>query len=539
MKSKPTPNTVTAFLSFFNWTHRTWPDRETVIVGAGTAILFAAALSFVLRFAANGPVVDEWDLTQVVLGGMTLSEWTFTRLNEHLFIPANALWYMTMTVSGLNFRAGMIINLLLHLTASIMLLAAARRIRGTTSLLDLAFPAAMLHWGHAYNLLMSYQLAFGLFALSASAMLWVIATAKPGHERRTALRGSLVLLVLMLNGGMGIAFVPPLTIWILVLAWRARALGPVAFVLLAAGYTLWALLSAPDVAAAPKGPLPIGQLAWCVVQYLGMGLGLWYDGPHWPRNGLVLTSAFLVMAIGLMVACIRLSDGGRSAGLLAFLAGHLAVAAGIAYSRGGGIAERYVTISAVGLCGLLLAGIHLMPRLPRIVTAIFGALIMLLILVNASAGERYGQTHRAIYRSFERDLREGMPARYLCDKYQTLLRVGDNLIPALERLKTSPIPLYGNLKTEQVTEQEHDVIITHSERLSSNGIVRGLLVEVEQAQVVPVCEVSLRWAGGESRIFPPRTPGVFVRRLWINADVRDAVISASPTLKIRRAAWLQ
>lgn len=539
MNSIPTPNTVTAFLAFFNPTRRTRPDREIMIFSAGTAIFFAAAASYVLRFAANAPVVDEWDLTQVVLGGMTLSEWTFTRLNEHLFIPANALWYLTMKASGLNFRAGMLINLLFHLAASIMMMVAARRLRGFTSLVDLAFPAAMLHWGHAYNLLMSYQLAFGLFALCAAAMLWVIATAEPGREGRTAFRGSLVLLVLMLNGGMGLAFVPPLAVWIVALACRARAVSPLALVLLAIGYTLWALLGAPSVAAAPRESLPIGQLAWCVIQYLGMGLGLWYDGPHWPRNGIMLASVFLVMAISLMVACIRRTDGGRSAGLLAFLAGHLAVAAGIAFSRGGGIAERYVTISAVGLCGLLLAGIHFKPQLPRIATAIFAALILLLFYLNASAGERYGQTHRAIYRSIERDVHDGMPARYLCDKYQTLLRVGDNLIPALERLNASPIRLYGNLKTEEVSEQEHDVIITLSERLSSNGIVRGLLIEVEQTQVVPVCEVSLRWSGGESRIFPPRTPGVYVRRLWLNADVRDAVLSVSPTLKIRRAAWLQ
>ena len=404
-----------------------------------------AAAVFIFKYAVNAPVVDEWDLTHVVLGGMTLGEWTFTRLNEHLFIPANAAWYVIMKGSGLEFRAGMIVNLIAHVGATIILLRTAHRLRGRSSIADLVLPALLLNWGHAYNLLMSYQIAFGLFAIFAAVMLWVIATAEVGREGHTANRASLALLLLMLNGGMGIALVPMLTLWIAVLAWRAKTALPFVLLAMALVYTAFALLGAPKVSATPTESLPLERVAWCVVQYLGMGTGLWYDGPHWPRNGRIIAAVYIAVAIALTVAMLRRRDGGRSAGFLAFLLGHFAIALGIALSRGGGIAERYVTISAVGAAAAYLALVSLGPW-PRWVTLAAAAFAMMLFAANVSPGSKYGHAHRSLYRDFERDLRDGMTAAELCDKYAKRLRVGSNLIPAIERLKTHGIREFGDAK---------------------------------------------------------------------------------------------
>ncbi len=420
---------------------------ESSLVVAGTGAFFLAALAYILRFSVNAPVVDEWDLTHVVLGGMTFTEWSFTRLNEHLFIPANAIWYGVMKLSGLDFRAGMIVNLLLHTSAAIILMRAARHLRGRNTLADLILPAALLHWGHAYNLLMSYQIAFGFFALSAAVMLDAIASAEAGQERRTAIRASLALLLLMLSGGMGIAFVPVLGLWIVVLAWRSRSVWPFCILALAGVYTAYALLAAPKVSATPTDAIPLGRLLWCMAQYLGIGTGLWYDGPHWTRNGIIIASAYLLVTMILAVVTLRRRDGGRTAGFLCFLLGHFAIALGIAVSRGGGIAERYVTISAIGVAAAYLGLVSCWPDWARHVGIV---LAVALFAINVGPGQRYGHGHRALYRHLERDLRSGMPAEALVAKYAKALRVGDNLMPALLRLKTHHIREFNDL---QMTEK--------------------------------------------------------------------------------------
>lgn len=541
---------------------------ESTLVILGTCAIFAAALGYILRFSVNDPFVDEWDLTQVILGGMTLSEWTFTRLNEHYFISGNAIWYVTMKASGLDFRAGMFVNLLLHLTASIVLMRSARRIRGWSSLADLAFPAVLLHWGHAYNLLMSYQIVFGCFTLSAAVMLWVVSTAVAGLEIRTAKRGVTALLVLMINGGMGLAFVPPLVIWIAILLLRrpvaptrtvtdaspvepddARAgtrhlLSRIPFAIsglvLALTYTAYVLLGSPRVSAAPSEALSLTRVAWCTAQYFGIGTGLWIDGPHWPRNCTIVACIFAVLMIVLTSVTWRRCDGGRGAGFLFFLTGHFAVAIGIAVSRGGGLAERYVTISAVGVASALLAMLVLWDG--RFTRRLLVAVAILSVASNFAPGESFGHRHRSLYRNFDKDLQAGMPIGFLRDKYQSRLRVGENLEPAIERLKVHhvrqfdyaiPTPPMNELP---IANAEFDEVLTNPP-----GMVLGLVVEIEVKQSTPWSEMRLVTDGVSLEVYPPLTPGVYRLRFWINKSIQTAkLIEASQphVLKLRSASWL-
>ena len=514
--------------------------QENTYVFAGTIVLAFAALGYILRFSVNAPVVDEWDLTHVLLGGMTLWDWSFTRLNEHLFIPANAVFYLLHKVSGLDFRVGTIANLLAHTAAAIILLRTARRLRGRTSLADLILSAALLHWGHAYNLLMSYQLAFGLFAVSAAIMLWVIATAEPEMEGRTATRGSFALLLLMLNGGMGIAFVPALAVWIGVLAWKAKRILPFALLALAGMYAAIALFGATKASATPNETIPLGRLAWCVVQYLGIGSGLWYDGPHWPRNGIIIAAGYAIILGCLVIATLRRRDGGRSAGFLLFLLGHFAVAGGIAVSRGGGLAERYVTISAIGIVAAYLGALSCGP--PTAWLKWLGlAVAIALFTANIAPGEHYGYDLRSLYRRLERDLRAGVPIGFLRDKYQTLLRVGDNLEPALERLRTHKIREF----TDAVpTPRMIDIPIEDVQRLTTpSATVLGIRAEVEVVQANIWSEVRVRWMSAEGPkeavVYPPRSVGVYRLRLWVNDLPRGAQLTAAPNaVRIRGATWL-
>ncbi|CAN5477404.1 hypothetical protein BH11PLA2_BH11PLA2_17150 [soil metagenome] len=547
-------------------------------VRGGTIALAIASLVYILRFAVNAPVVDEWDLTHVVLSGMTLSEWTFTRLNEHLFIPANAAFYILHTLTGLDFRAGMIANLIVLTIASLLMQNAAKTLRSRASLADLVIPAALLNYGHAYNTLMSFQLAFGFFVLSLAMLLNVVAGAVPGQERRTATRAGLVLLFVMLNGGMGIAFVPVVGVWILVLCWNAgihhedtkerrqheeaksiqlspsrfpsclrafvvNSVLPLALLGIAVAYTAFALFALPKVSAAPTEPLSLGRLTWCVLQYLGIGTGLWYDGPHWPRNGILVAVGYATMTVLLGFATLKRRDGGRTAGLLALLLGHFAVALGIAVSRGGCLAERYVTISAIGLVIAWLGIVNLKWR-GEMVLGIVATLF--LIVMNIAPGFDYGHRHRNLYRSFDKDMAAGLPIGFLRDKYQVLLRVGDNLEPALERLRANHIRQFSNavptpsMTATPVTNAAFDVPLS-----DPSSAVLGLSVTFELKQSLPWSEMQLRWQSANgpqvATVYPPRTPGRHTVRIWVNDVPQCAVlveVQRPQALMVLSASWL-
>src|SRR5207244_2379722 len=85
-----TGNNVTILPAIFRFTSRdrkgaqtplpyvrgSFIQRESTYLIAGTIALALAALGYILRFSVNAPVVAEWDLTHVLLGGMSLWDWS-------------------------------------------------------------------------------------------------------------------------------------------------------------------------------------------------------------------------------------------------------------------------------------------------------------------------------------------------------------------------------------------------------------------------------------------------------------------------------
>src|SRR5260370_53798 len=122
------------------------------------------------------------------------------------------------------------------------------RYGGCWSIADGGFPALLLDRGHWHTLLMGYQIGFALVAVLAIGLIaHVVRAAEPG-ERRVGLWAGLWLAGLALQGGFGLAFVPPVGLWIGDLAVRrGRAGGPGAWVR-AGGALAAPALSAPPTA---------------------------------------------------------------------------------------------------------------------------------------------------------------------------------------------------------------------------------------------------------------------------------------------------
>jgi hypothetical protein len=273
-----------------------------------------------------------------------------------------------------------------------------------------------------------------------------------------------------------------------------------------------------------------------------MGTGLWYDGPHWPRNGIIIGAFTAVLGIiSVIQSCIR-RDGGRSAGMMMLFAAHGAVALGIAVSRGGGLAERYVTLSALGavFAYLIIANTN------WAVSRIASVSAIILFTINIAPGMDYGHRHRNLDKALHQDLQRGMPAEYLKDKYAVQLRVGDNLVPALQRLHDHGIRQFANLKRAQNSSLKPLGVIAFDTPLACESMpVEGLLIEYDITQPLAWCEVQLRFIASGSAltatVYPPRTPGRHQSRLWLNGRMDQAIlkeIQQPAAIRLVSAAWI-
>lgn len=360
----------------------------TRLVALGTLALAAAAVGYVLRFGSDVPNTDEWDYVARVVGPFPVG-WLIEHHNEHRYPLARLLWLGSVRLAG-DFRAPMLLTVALLTATSLLLTTAARRWRGTASVGDLLVPALLLHWGHAFNFLMGYQVAFGLYALGLAGVVWAVTADRP-HL------GGLFAAVAVQSGGFGLAVAAPLAFW---LGWEARRRPTVVLWSLAIiAYSGWITLTLPVFARPPEIDPVDG-----VVADLAIGLGLWVA----PLG----RAAWWAAALAVGGWCILAATvARRNPGFLAVLAAHGLATVAVGYGRGDwAIGDRFVTPSAVGLA---IAWV-LLGRRGRWIGL---PLAVLVVGLNTGPGYRYGKLSREQNKTFLADLQNGLPPVFLSGKY--------------------------------------------------------------------------------------------------------------------------
>jgi hypothetical protein len=126
-----------------------------LFVGAAWAGMLGAALWFVWDYGTNVPFwPDEWGYASILSGEQPVSlAWLWQQHLEHRLPFPKLVWLGLLRVTGYDFRAGMYCNVLLLGALALVLILAARKLRGRTSYADAFFPLILLHWGHWENLL--------------------------------------------------------------------------------------------------------------------------------------------------------------------------------------------------------------------------------------------------------------------------------------------------------------------------------------------------------------------------------------------------
>jgi hypothetical protein len=436
-----------------------------LFVAATWLVMISAAVVLVVRYGVDVPLWDDFALVPVLTGDKPLSVgWLWAQHNESRIALSKLILIGAYRLSGFDFRAGMFLNVAALGALAFSLIWVARRLRGATCYSDAFFPIVLLNWGLYADLLWSIQVVNVLAATLASfLMLLILAHPSRLGLGRTAL-AAVLLVLLSLNGAIGLAFVPPFCGWFLALAashWRRREPGGKrsAFAVLA--------LMIPAQAVAllyfrgyrtPAHHAVHGGIVDAVrtsVQFLGIGFGLPVS-ELWPWSGFVVVALFFsTVALVVRVLATRPEERLRSLGILCFLAANVVLAAGVAWGRaaGGDLAgfqDRYVVIAVPWLCVASLAWeLYGKTMAHRLVPMCLLLAVSVLLWPNTVSGLEYAESRRAQALALARDIRTGVPVHLIVKRYTPFLFPSqDGLADRLRMLRRARIEPFTHLRDD-------------------------------------------------------------------------------------------
>ncbi|MCO5170270.1 MAG: hypothetical protein M9894_28375 [Planctomycetes bacterium] len=395
------------------------------VVGLAWAGSTLAALWLILRYGSNVPYTDGWDMVPTLTRAQPVTlDWLWSQHNEHrVLLPRLLLLALHAVV--IDFRIPMVFDALATAALALALLVGLERARGAPRLTDAFVPLALLHLGHAVNLLWGWQVQFYASTLLVGLVLVALLRAADDPTRAAVVTGVAALL-LPLCGGNGVGLVPPLAAWAVWVGLRhRRALVPgtrrrarVAIGLGAAATALAGLYFV-GYEPVPYHPSNAGMsgklLAAAKVTTVGLGPGA---QPLWPLSGVVAGLVLAAAGVGLAWAWReRPHERERVGGLAALMAGLAALGLAIGSSRDG-FEPRYVLLMAPLWCAAYVTFTLYGP--PRLAAAGRAALLgaaLVLLVPNTRAGLDYAWYMREALGAFERDMRAGTTADVLVARH--------------------------------------------------------------------------------------------------------------------------
>lgn len=407
-------------------------SRVRILLLVLWAVLTLVAAVYVLTCGFNTPVIDEWEFVAVLVGEEPWGPWLWAQHNEHR-LPLPKLLYFAQFRITHDFRSGMLFVVALQSALSLGLMRFAVRLRGRPDWSDAFFPISLLHIGQWENYLLGYQICFALFTVLVSGLIMVVIRATRESSFRSGIAGGILLFLVALTGGSGLALVPPVVCWMIymaVLEWRAgatgRALTLIGTALVPVLYVVIYLGTYQQPAGQPgpsHNPVAIALISG---QVLAMALGVG-AAPVWGPVAL----AVVVLGIATLAHLVRrMNDPAQrpsSAGLIAVAAGLGGIAVAIGVSRAAfgsemGLWSRYGSLSWPLLGASFLvwvkAGRGAEPRgLSRWVPALLCAASALAFPSNMGTGMLVGAGAVSRYTAIQFDLRDRVPDEELIRRH--------------------------------------------------------------------------------------------------------------------------
>ncbi len=395
-------------------TSGTWRSLRRVLL-AGWAVFTLGALGFVAVLGTNAPYADEWEFVPALLGHEPAVPWLWKQHNEHRMPLPRAVVFAYFRLTH-DFRAGMLLQVAMLSALALGLMRLADALRGRPHWADAFFPVSLLHIGHWENLVMGYQVCFVLFCALATGLTVVALRTTKANAARSGVLAGVLLLLLALTGGSGLAVVPPVAAWLVYLAvgvWRGGAKGR-ALLLLALAALPLAYLGVyfqgyqrpPGHPAPSTDPLAVARVSGEVLAVsFGMGLSaVWF----------VVAPALVAVGCATLVLLLRRWTEPESrpaiVGLLAVAAGVTGVALAVGVGRGAwgggmGLWSRYSMLTWPLLATTYLVWVKLGRKWVPVALCVTAALAF---PGNTGVGMMSGASVKSEYNAIEADHAAGL-----------------------------------------------------------------------------------------------------------------------------------
>jgi hypothetical protein len=325
-----------------------------------------------------------------------------------------------------DFRAGAISSVVILALLALALMFAAARVRGRASEVDAVFPLLLLNWGQYHNLMMGSQFYYVVNCVLAGVILLTIMASREKLSLAVAMVTLLCLIGLAGSGGGGIAYAPPIMLWLVYAGWarlcsrdrgdRRSGAAILALALLPALLVIW-YFAFPESILGVAGQQPHHLRTSLVgaIQFLSISGGR-LGRDLWPFSGLLTVALLLTAGIWLgVVAWRRPQERVRALGLGFFLVAVLSVAVGIGLTRAQlgptyCLTARYITLACpLGLCLCVIACLY-GPAIRRRGTrwAVVGIMLVITVIYTRNGIHNAADLQAPIQR-MERVVRSGLP----------------------------------------------------------------------------------------------------------------------------------
>jgi hypothetical protein len=409
---------------------------ERLFAGLVWLAATVALALFVTVYARNVPYYEDFALVPVLTGRRPfnlswLVEWTVL---EHRMVLAKTLLYPLWLVSGGDFRSSMFAGVAILAGLAYACMRVARTVRGRAVFADALFPVVLLNWGHAENVLFFIQLFFIVPVVLLTAIILLIATGRWEDRPRSAAALGACLVLLPLNGGVGMMLAPPLIAWAAYAAWNrwssgepaGRGVGAIVAGLAAATVIVATLYVIDyDMARRLSASREVTMRAAARTASETLSLALGTGGRQlWPWFAVALAALFGATAcmLGLLVQRRR-GERVRASGLLACLAAVGLMVAAIGHGRawigpGAGFPFRYsLLVAPAVVCVFLTAVLYGGALVGRFVQVLLFAVAVALVGPNVGLGLEYARFRANPADALAADVRAGVPPEVLGQRY--------------------------------------------------------------------------------------------------------------------------
>ncbi len=406
--------------------------RVAMAVWGGWAIMTLAALAYVVIYGRNVPSWDDWDMVPTMTGRQPVTlDWLWSQHNEHR-IPVPRLVMLAVYRSSMDFRAGMIFNVLLTAGMIAWLLQIVAKLRGRLNWADLFLPLVALNLGQGINFMWGWQIEFFVSTVLLLVMLAVVVRAETIGRGAMLIIGGLIVL-LAGSGAHGLVPIPALVVWAIGATWLSRRQTHSDAVARRIGWGLTAIIALVGIALVaayligyqkvPHHPTSAGLRAGVqtAIKAVTMSFGAGVR-EVWPLSG-GLMMAVLAATVGKLVFIFwkRPAERVRAWGLFCFIGAVGGLAAALGLGRNG-FEPRYVTLLFPLLCAVYftwsLDGKSWAAGLMRAALAVAA---LLLVWPNSQYGVDYARDVSGHLRQFEQQMADGVPTSQLIARHSRYL----------------------------------------------------------------------------------------------------------------------